>query len=281
MDKSAFEQIYRSLKTGYHYRAIGDVGIFTLPEFEKQPGIDHGFSARTGGVSQGCFSSLNLSFTRPEDRENVMENYRRFCSAAGIPESSMVMDNYEHGTTVLAVDASDCGKGYTKAPLPWCDGLVTNDPRVTLMTGHADCMAFYFYDPVSRSIGLCHAGWRGALGRIGCQVVQKMQRHYGARPENILAGLGPSICATHFEVGADVADAFCSAFADIDIRQEGAPEKAYIDLWKVAAKQFLESGILPEHSSLMRLCTVEDDRLFSHRGDRGHTGGMSAYLRLV
>lgn len=281
MDKSAFEQIYRSLKTGYRYRTVGQIGIFTLPEFEKQAGIDHGFSARTGGVSRGYFSSLNLSFTRPEDRENVMENYRRFCSAAAIPEASMVMDNYEHGTTVFAVDAADCGKGYTRESLPFCDGLVTNDPRVTLVTGHADCMAFYFYDPVSRSIGLCHAGWRGALGRIGCQVVQRMREHYGALPENIFAGLGPSICGSHFEVGADVADAFCNAFPDIDIRTEGAPQKAYIDLWRVAAKQFLESGILPEHISLMQLCTVEDDRLFSHRGDHGHTGGMSAYLRLM
>jgi len=41
-----------------------------------------------------------------------MENYRIFCRAAGIAFESMVMDNYEHGTTVLRVDRADAGKGY-------------------------------------------------------------------------------------------------------------------------------------------------------------------------
>ena len=75
----------------------------------------------------------------------------------------------------LRVDRADAGKGYLLDPLPPCDGLITNDPAVTLITGHADCMAFYFVDPVKRAIGLAHAGWRGALGRIGAAVVSLMQ----------------------------------------------------------------------------------------------------------
>ena len=36
----------------------------TYPAFEKIPGIVHGFSTRLGGVSQGIYESMNLSFTR-------------------------------------------------------------------------------------------------------------------------------------------------------------------------------------------------------------------------
>ena len=281
MTRTEFEQAYRTIVPAYGYRERIGVGIFTIPAFSACPGIDHGFSARTGGVSSGCYSSLNLSFTRPEQRELVEENYRIFCRAAEIPLESMVMDTYEHGTTVLCVNRWDCGRGYDRPSLPFCDGLVTDDPEVTLITGHADCMAFYFYDPEKRAIGLCHAGWRGALDRIGREVIKTMQTACGSDPKDILCGVGPSICRNCFEVGDDVASAFESAFPQCDLIGVNARGKATVDLWKVAAAQFMECGAVPEHIHLMGVCTFEDDRLYSHRRDKGHTGGMAAYLRLL
>ena len=281
MTREVFEQSYRLVTTGYDYRERSGVGIYTIPAFSACPDIDHGFSGRRGGISTGCYASLNLSFTRPEQRELVEENYRIFCRAAGIPVESMVLDAYEHGTTVLCVNRWDCGRGYDRPPLPPCDGLVTDDPEVTLITGHADCMAFYFYDPKKQAIGLCHAGWRGALDRIGSEVIRTMQTACGCDPKDILCGVGPSICPKCFEVGDDVADSFEAAFPQCDLRGVNARGRATVDLWKVAAAQFMECGVLPEHICLMGVCTFEDDRLFSHRRDKGHTGGMAAYLRLI
>ncbi|MDO4565480.1 MAG: peptidoglycan editing factor PgeF [Clostridia bacterium] len=268
-------------KTGFRFDAVGEVGIYRLPSFLAQSGIDHGFSARTGGVSTGCFSSLNLSFTRPEDRNRVFENYRIFCAAAKIPFASMVMDTYEHGTTIRKVDRSDCQRGCELPPLPPCDGLVTNDSGVTLMTGHADCMAFYCYDPRTRSIGLAHAGWRGTLNRIGINLIKKLCESYGANASDILVGIGPSICPRCFEVGEDVAELFETAFPDIEIRGENERGRPTIDLWQVAAKQFVEAGVELSNIEFMGVCTAEDDRLFSHRRDKGKTGGMTAFLRLT
>ena len=124
---------YAQMRSGAKFHLVNGVGFYTLPSIERLSGFDHGFTARSGGVSEGYFSSLNLSFTRPENRENVMENYRIFCRAAQIPFETMVMDNYEHGTNVIKVDRADAGKGYLLDPLPSCDGLVTNDPAVTLI----------------------------------------------------------------------------------------------------------------------------------------------------
>ncbi|MDD3400914.1 MAG: peptidoglycan editing factor PgeF [Eubacteriales bacterium] len=269
------------IHTGYTYEQVGEVGIYRLPLFSAQKGIDHGFSARTGGVSEGCFASLNLSFTRPEDRKKVVRNYEIFCDAANIPLQSMVMDTYEHGTTILRVDRNDCGKGYLLPSLPACDGLVTNDPNVTLMTGHADCMAFYCYDSVNKCIGLAHAGWRGALNRIGSQLIKMMKTEYGSNPTNILVGVGPSICPKCFEVGEDVAADFEKAYPNINIRGTNEKGNPTIDLWKVAAEQFLEQGVKRENIELMGVCTMEDDRLYSHRRDKGKTGGMTAFLRIL
>ena len=276
-----FLEQYQNMTRGAKFRFVNGVGLYTLPALERQEGFDHGFTARSGGVSEGYFASLNLSFTRPENRENVMENYRIFCRAAQIPFDSMVMDNYEHGTTVIRVDRADAGRGYLIDPLPACDGLVTNDPAITLITGHADCMAFYFVDPVKRCIGLAHAGWRGALGRIGARVVERMVSEYGSNPADIIAGVGPSICPDCFEVGDNVAAEFAQAFADLPcvLPQEGA--RPHVDLWMIACAQFVEAGVLPEHISLFDVCTMTTPRLYSHRRDRGNTGGMAAYLRIL
>ena len=146
---------YAKINRGAKFHFTSGVGFYTAPAFSRIAGFDHGFTARSGGVSEGYYASLNLSFSRPERRENVMENYRIFCNAADIPFDSMVMDNYEHGTNVLRVDRTDAGKGYLRDALPACDGLVTDDPAITLITGHADCMAFYCIDPVRRCIGPC------------------------------------------------------------------------------------------------------------------------------
>lgn len=276
--REAFSCLYQNITKGYTFEEKLGVGIYHLPIFSGEAGIAHGFTARTGGVSLPPYESLNLSFTNDE-RDRVLENYHRFACAAGFPENSMVMDNYEHGTTVFIVGKEDVGKGHTLPPLPPCDGLVTAEPGVTLITGHADCMAFFFYDPVKRVIGLCHAGWRGALGRIGSEVVKKM-RTLGSDPKDILAGVGPSICPKCFEVGEDVARMFEEAFPNCPLRGINEKGNPTIDLWQVALCQFMESGILLEHVSLMGVCTKETDRLYSYRRE-GRTGGMAAYLRLV
>lgn len=284
MDRASFLHAWEQVARGHAYAELpGGVGVYTIPAFSTLTFLHHGFSARTGGVSTGCLSSLNLSFSRGiEPRERTMENYRILCAAAGIEEASMVMDTYEHGATVRRVNASDRGAGYTRPPLPPCDALMTDDPTVTLVTGHADCMAFYVADPVRRAIGLAHAGWRGALARIGSALVTEMAAQLGSRPSDLLVGVGPSICPKCFEVGEDVAALFEGAFPYSDCRRDAArPGKAYIDLWRVAAAQFFEAGVLPAHLSLMEVCTAEDGRLYSHRRDRGQTGGMAAFLALT
>ena len=280
-EANQFLKQYQIMPRGAKFRYVGGVGIYTLPAIERLAGFDHGFTAKSGGVSEGCFASLNLSFTRPENRDNVMENYRIFCRAAEIPFESMVMDNYEHGTTVLKVDRTDAGKGYLTDPLPPCDGLVTNDPAVTLITGHADCMAFYFVDPVKRCIGLAHAGWRGALGRIGAKVVERMAAEYGSDPSDIIAGVGPSICPDCFEVGDNVAQEFAQGFPDLPCVLPRENARPHVDLWMIACEQFVEAGVLPEHISLFDVCTMTTPRLYSHRRDKGNTGGMAAYLRIL
>ncbi len=278
MDRASFLAEYTAIRPAFTYRERGGVGIYALPAFSARQEIDHGFSARIGGVSKAPFTGLNLSFTHDE-RADVLENYRRFSQGAGFPEGSMVMDSYEHGITVRRVDGRDRGRGFTRESLPPCDGLMTNDPAVTLITGHADCMAFYFFDPVQRAIGLCHAGWRGALGRIGGNVIAEMKKAYGSDPRDMLCGVGPSICPKCFEVGEDVCRDFETAFPLCPLRGVNERGNPTVDLWQVAVCQFMEQGVPARNISLMGVCTKETMNLYSYRRE-GRTGGMAAFLRL-
>jgi YfiH family protein len=149
-----------------------------------------------------------------------------------------------------------------------------------LITGHADCMAFYFFDPVQKAIGLCHAGWRGALGRIGGNVIAQMRQVYGSDPRDMLCGVGPSICPKCFEVGEDVCEDFETAFPICPLRGVNERGNPTVDLWQVAACQFMEQGAIPEHIFLMGVCTRETSNLYSYRRE-GRTGGMAAFLRLT
>ncbi|HPU57952.1 MAG TPA: laccase domain-containing protein, partial [Candidatus Avimonas sp.] len=89
------------------------VVYLTFPAFEKLPFIRHGFSTRLGGVSKGIFESMNLSFTRGDDPEDVKENFRLFCSAIGVEPENVVISAQEHNTVIYNAAEDDRGRGVT------------------------------------------------------------------------------------------------------------------------------------------------------------------------
>ncbi len=246
------------------------------------PGVRHAFSTRQGGISPAPFATLNLSWNEKDCFANAVENFTRFCGAFGFSYPELTIINHEHGVNVLPVTRRDCGRGFDLPPLPFCDGLVTNDPGVTLVTSHADCGALFFYDPVCKAVGMTHAGWKGTLGRIGEKTVQAMHDHYNSAPENILAAIGPCICRDCFEVDRELGARFAAEFNDPGIFSAGKPGKAQLDLSRAALIQLLDAGIAPAHITMMDACTYHDPALFfSYRRDKGKTGSMSGFIKLT
>lgn len=275
------DQILSRARHGSVYVPSGGTGFFTAEAFNKQSGVRHGFSTRLGGVSPAPYDSLNLGWSRPDPAENIARNFELFCQAAHIAPEDMAIVNYEHGGNVLRVTASDRGRGFTQPPLPFCDGLVTNDPSVALITSHADCGAFFLYDPVKRAVGLAHAGWKGTLLRIGARAVTLMAQAFGSDPKDILVSTGPSICKNCFEVDLELAERFVEEFKTDALYTHGRPGKAQLDLELAAALQILDAGVPAQNLTLMHACTFElEAHFFSHRRDKGDTGSMAAYIRL-
>ena len=263
----------------------GEKGVtyLTYPSFETYPWVVHGFSTRLGGVSRGIYSSMNLSFTRGDEKEAVMENYRRLGAAVGFLPEDVVTSDQTHTTNVRVVTEADRGRGVTR-PREYTDvdGMITDVPGLVLGTFYADCVPLFFVDPVHRAVGLSHSGWRGTAGRMGKVTVQKMSQTFGSRPEDIQAAIGPSICQDCYEVSEDVIIQFQQAFAQKDwgslfYRKENG--KYQLNLWEANRRILMEAGI-PENQIFMpNLCTCcNPEFLFSHRASKGKRGNLGAFL---
>ncbi len=246
--------------------------------------VEHCFTTRQGGCSQGIFSSLNLSFTRGDSRECVEENYRRLAEALGSRPENFVTTDQTHTTNVIRVGREDMGIGVTR-PRPYTDvdGLVTNEAGVVLSTFYADCVPLYFVDTKNRAIGMSHSGWRGTVGRMGKATLLKMQQEFGTRPQDVVAAIGPSICQDCYEVSRDVAEAFMEEFKghEKEILIDKENDKYQLDLWQANRIVLEESGVKPENIAVTNICTCcNPDLLFSHRASHGKRGNLGGFIYL-
>ena len=259
------------------------VTYLTWPELEGFSWILHGFSTRLGGVSQGSLASMNLSFTRGDERKNVLENYNRITKALGCGVEDLVLSYQTHTTNVRVVTEEDKGKGILY-PRDYqdVDGLVTDKPGIVLTTFYADCVPLYLIDPVHRAVGLSHSGWRGTKGRMGQATIHKMTQIYGTRPQDLIAAVGPSICQDCYEVSEDVILEFQQAFdskhwQSLFYKKENG--RYQLNLWEANRIIFMEAGVLLENIHMPNLCTCcNPDLLFSHRASGGKRGNLAAFL---
>ncbi len=262
----------------------GEVPFLIYNKLSELPFIRHAFSTRLGGVSEGEFFSMNLSFGRGDSDENVTENYKRICKAAGFDYESLTASAQVHETVVRKVTALDRGVGiYKPRDLQSVDALITNDPEVTLVTYYADCTPVFFIDTENRAVGLAHAGWRGTVGGISRKVVEKMTVEFSTKPEDLICAIGPVISKCCYEVSADCALEFANLFGKESpvIAPSKKDDKFMIDLPLANKLILMNAGVKEDNIVLSDLCTqCNSDLLWSHRATGGRRGTMSAFLSL-
>ena len=263
----------------------GEVLYLSYPLLEQTGIVNHGFSTRIGGVSEGVFSSMNLSFSRGDDEASVRENFKRMAEAIGVEPNSLVSAAQTHTTNVRKVTAEDKGKGIVY-PLDYqdVDGLITNEPGICLTTFYADCVPLFFIDPVHKAIGLSHSGWRGTVGKMGQETLRRMKEEYGTDAKDVIAAVGPSICQDCYEVSEDVIEKFKEAFDRIhwkDLFYEKEDRKFQLNLWKANEIILIEAGVRKENIAVTNVCTnCNSDVLFSHRATKGQRGSLAAFMAL-
>lgn len=256
---------------------------FTSPLLDDCPGVAHGFSTRKGGVSKPPCDTLNLGPSRESDRPAVEENYRRFCGAVGADMRRVVLARQIHETTVLHVTEERAGMGLWRERDFTADALVTNEKHLPLLVFSADCGIILLHDPEAGCVGAVHAGWRGCAAGILEKTVRELTRLYGARPERMLAAIGPCIGRCCFETDGDVPRAMTDALgeaAEPYLERRGA--KWHVDLAGLNRQWLLRSGLAPARIDLSGLCThCRPDLFWSYRRVGGARGAQAALISLV
>jgi len=276
------------------------IEIVRAPAFDRLPWLIHGFSTRTGGVTQAYApgqraGELNLGFTASDSRDNVLENRRLLLEALGAPRNAALVTLKQiHSSVVRRVRRPDAGRTLRG------DGLLTGDPGVLLAIQTADCIPVLVADTKKKAVAAFHAGWRGTLQRIVEKGIGRMRSEFGSRPEDLIAAIGPGIALCCYAVGEEVRSEFASQFAyapelfrelsESDPIREKYPllfltarapghsnlgPQLHLDLMEANRRQLIDAGLRPESIAVIGHCTrCQRNRYFSYRAEQGFTGRL-------
>ncbi len=213
-------------------------------------------------MSVGRYASANLSGAVGDDPAAVATNRARLDRWAGRP---VVIHRQVHGTTVAAA-----------AGPPIEADAVVGGPGDAVAVLVADCLPVLVADPVAGVVAAVHAGRRGlAAGVLQAAVGALVTR--GADPAGMIAVVGPGICGRCYEVPAqlraEVADLVPDTAATT---RAGTPA---LDLPAGAVAVLRAAGVGSVRA--LRICTAEDARLFSHRGDGGARAATGRFAGAV
>lgn len=290
----------------------GKLTILRADRLSKFPWLVHGFSTRLGGFSRAYGGgSLNLGFTKDDSKANVERNRTTFLRELGVEKCEFAEPSRKasrrtesqlwplvtlrqiHSDLIHFVDSP----GETQLA---GDGLITATPGLLLAIQTADCLPVILVDRKKRAVGVFHAGWRGTVKRIVEKGVGEMRRHFGSRPRDLTAAIGPGIHGCCYEVGEDVREKFESQFTYsaklfreveesdpvrekypmlfLTARAPGhsvLPKKIFLDLVEANRQQLLAVGVPRKSIEPSPLCTsCRTDLLFSYRAEKGGTGRM-------
>lgn len=229
------------------------------------------FTLRSGGVSMAPWDSLNLGAHVEDAPAAVAENRRRVVEGLALPSAPLWLQQ-AHGAQVFDADAPGADAPGVAAQLP-ADAAVTREPGRVLAILVADCLPVLFSSSDGEVIAAAHAGWRG----LAAGVLEASIAAIGVPAEKLCAWLGPAIGPRHFEVGAEVREAFVArdsgAAAGFSANQRG---RWQCDLAWLARRRLQALGVT--RVAGRECCTyAESARCYSFRRD-GRTGRMAALL---
>ena len=222
-----------------------------------------GCTYRSGGVSTGPYTSLNLGAHVDDDPAHVGENRRRFVEACGLPAEPAWLTQV-HGVDVAIEPASG----------DVADAALSRSPGTVCAVLIADCLPVLLATADGREVAAAHAGWRG----LAAGVLERTVRAFESPPRSLHAWLGPAISQDAFEVGDEVREAFLESDSGAAACfQANAAGRWQADLYELARRRLLTSGVTRVSGG--GLCTAGSrDLFFSYRRD-GQCGRMACFVK--
>jgi polyphenol oxidase len=252
-------------------------GELVYYEFDQWLGLKHGIFTRKGGVSPAPWSSLNLGGSVGDEPDAVRHNHELIYETLHLASERVCSVWQVHSADVIVATGPVIGQRW----ITQADGMVTDCADTPLIMRFADCTPLLFHDPVRGVVGMAHAGWRGTVAGVGANAVRMMIDTYGCNPQDIQAGIGPSISREQYQVGEEVVQAVQAYFGTTDglIERNAVDGTAYFDLWAANCLDLERVGV--GQIEVMGICTAQHtNEFYSHRAENGRTGRFGAVVSL-
>ena len=161
--------------------------MFFSKKLQKYQNINHCFFSRKNGVSTGIYKSLNCGIGSFDNKKKIQKNIKIVSKFMKCKSKNLIIAKQIHSNKVLYLR----NKKFLKKR-PECDALITKMENVCLSVLSADCVPILIYDPVEKTIGSIHAGWRGAINDIVENTINKFL-NLKSKINNIVVAIGPCI----------------------------------------------------------------------------------------
>lgn len=218
----------------------------------------------------GTGSNFNIGYSGGPSSE-TRANREALAQSLGIRPQSLALMNQVHGSNFREAEGGlmDMGFESKETAAKDTDILITRTRGICLVARSADCIPVILYSPDTHSAAAAHSGREGTYLGVAAKAASLLVEKYGARPDNIIACIGPGICAGCYEVGLDCAQKFinCPRFRPDTIRLNGS--KAYLDLKKMIFYDLLTFGLIASNIEISDICTKcrSEDFFSARRGD--------------
>ena len=228
-------------------------------------------TTRTGGVSLSPYTGNNLGLHVGDNPEHVATNRAQLSIGLGLHNSPQWLEQI-HGVKVVNAKPDSMVRT--------ADGSYSNHSGQACLVMTADCLPILLCDKQGTQVAALHCGWRSLAKGICARGLQK----FSAKPDDILAYLGPAIAQPHFEVGVDVLEAFFKAARTQQHAEQIAaafipaqrPLHFYADIYALARAELNALGVTAIYGG--DYCTYADDaRFYSFRRDK-ITGRMASLI---
>jgi YfiH family protein len=219
---------------------------------------------RAGGVSAPPYDSRNLGGGAGDDPDAVRQNRAKTAAELGVDQ--VVYMRQVHSATVRYVTEP------FGAHAPEVDAVCTDRPGLALAVLVADCAPVLVADPGAGVVGAAHSGRAGTAAGIVPALVRAMAER-GARPDRMVALVGPAACGHCYEVPAELRDEVAAALPETwSTTRHGTPA---LDLRAGIAAQLAAAGVQDVRHDAR--CTIESAELYSYRRDK-RTGRFAGYI---
>jgi YfiH family protein len=213
------------------------------------------------------------------DRE---AGWQEVAEAMEVDRPNLARLHQVHGAAVVVRRRGDGGPA--PAALPDADILISNDPATAVAIQTADCVPLLIADRATGAVAAAHAGWRGLAAGVPGIAVRAMRDAFGPTPANLIAAIGPSICAENYEVDALVRSGFeASGATERQLARWFLPGRRdrhwQFDGWQSAIDQLQDAGVPRAGIHAARLCTAAHPQLCSYRRDGTGAGRIAAAIR--